>query len=205
MLYFGQPFYALANNIDSDLFSNNPFSNGPPAAKTKNSCKARFIFKNIFYLNTSLDAPWRNPGCDWTAWGCILYVGRCWCCNIPSCFSTTVAVPGGSGVGFQECFVKDVQTWERGNTGAFAHADSFGNPTTIRPTAQHCRGLPWFLRNQAVMVFLDPMEREVLKILLRVLWCSAVCLPRHRGFAVTASRVLIQALEGDSSQSPLAV
>lgn len=33
MLYFGQSFNALANNTDSDLFSNSPFSNGPHAAK----------------------------------------------------------------------------------------------------------------------------------------------------------------------------
>lgn len=109
MLYFGQPFYVLANNTDLDLFSNSPFSNGPSIAKNKNGCKVRFIFTNIFYLNTSLDAPWRNPGCHWVVQGCILYVGRCWCCNIPSCFPTTVAVPKGSNVGSREWFPKDVQ------------------------------------------------------------------------------------------------
>lgn len=60
MLYFGQSFSALANNTDSVLFSNSPFSSGPPIAKSKNACKARFILNNIFYLSTSLDASWRN-------------------------------------------------------------------------------------------------------------------------------------------------
>lgn len=55
------------------------------------------------------------------------------------------------------------------------------------------------------MGFFDPTEREVLRILLLVLWCSAVCLPRCRTFVVTASRVLIQALDGGSSRSHLAV
>lgn len=36
MLYFGQSFSALANNTDSVLFSNSPFSSGPPIAKSKN-------------------------------------------------------------------------------------------------------------------------------------------------------------------------
>lgn len=62
MLYFGQLFSALANNTDSDLFCNSPFSSSPPIAKNKNGCKARFILNSIFYLSTSLDALWRNPG-----------------------------------------------------------------------------------------------------------------------------------------------
>lgn len=63
MLRFGQLFSASANNTDSDLFSNSPlFSSGPPIAKSKNSCKEGFILNSIFYLSTSLDAPWRNPG-----------------------------------------------------------------------------------------------------------------------------------------------
>lgn len=33
-----------------------------PTAKNKNGCKARFVLNNIFYLSTSLDAPWSNPG-----------------------------------------------------------------------------------------------------------------------------------------------
>lgn len=62
VLYFGQLFSALASNTDSVLFSSSPFSSGPPIAKNKNGCKARSILHNIFYLSTSLDAPWRNPG-----------------------------------------------------------------------------------------------------------------------------------------------
>jgi len=65
------------------------------------------MFGNIFYLSTSLAALWRNPGCDWAAWACLSYVGRC--CSIPSCIPTTVAVSEGSRLDSPEWFVKDAQ------------------------------------------------------------------------------------------------
>lgn len=143
---------------------------------------------------------------DWVAWGCVLCVGRFWCCSIPICFPPTVAVPWGSRVDSQEGVVKYGQTLQWGDVAAFGVVGVFGHPTPTYPAAQGCRGLPSFLRRQAVLVFFGCHEKSGFKNTAEhVLWCSAMCSQGCRGFAMAVRRVLIQALEGGSSQSPLTV